>query len=597
MAGILRTVLLAAAVLGSSCREATDDKAGVSPALAAKAVEQAGTAGASGPAPAAALLGAARGGNGESAGKAGDQPWFTEITEQAKLSFNHDAGIDGTYRLPQIMGAGCAMLDYDSDGDTDLYLVNSGPMNDPLPNRLFRREADGTYTDVTEPSGVGDRGYGLGVACGDYDNDGDADVYAINYGADALYRNNGDGTFADVTAAAGITDDEWGVSAAFVDYDLDGWLDLYVADYVMAPEGRVCLDKRGQIDFCAPLTLLPLPDQLYRNNGDGTFSNVTAAAGIGTGLGRGLGVACDDFNGDGWIDIYVANDGDANFLWMNDRDGTFTESAMMLGAALSRLGEAQASMGVAVGDVDGDLDPDLFMTHFSGETNTMYLNLGSAGFEDVSAASGVAAVSRTFTGFGTGMADFDNDGALDLAVVNGRVRREPMTPGADPSFAFAVYAEHNHLLRGDGKGRFTDISDRAGMFTSRIEVGRGMALGDLDDDGGVDMLITNCHGPARLFRNSAPRGHWLIVRAIDPALRRDAYGAIVRVEVGGRAFVRTINPCLSYGSCHDVRAHFGLGDAAHVDSIEVRWPGGPVERFGGMAADQSVVLKRSEGRP
>jgi hypothetical protein len=525
-------------------------------------------------------------------------PLFIDVTAPSRLDFRHDAGVDGSFFMPQIMGAGTAIFDYEGDGDLDIYLLNGAYRKQPAParpvNRLLRREPDGTYRDVTEASGLGDDGFGMGVAVGDFDNDGHPDVYVANHGPDALYRNNGDGTFTNVTRRAGVRNARWACSVAFFDYDLDGYLDLFVGNYVHYPELKGCADDAGRPEYCGPASSPPTPDVLLHNNGDGTFSDETASSGIGSRTGRGLGVVCEDFDGDGWIDVYVANDGETNFLWINNADGTFTESAVVMGAALSASGTAEASMGVTAGDIDGDGDLDLFMAHLARETNTLYRNDGQGNFDDVTVLSGLAGPSLPLTGFGAAFLDIDHDGALDIAVANGRVARGPVIEGTDPSSPLAAYAEPNLLFRNDGDGRFTDISELAGPFCDPVEISRGLAVGDLDGDGDLDMVVSNCDGPARILSNEAPkRGHWLIIRAVDPQLGRDAYGARVIVTAGERRFHRTINPGYSYASSNDPRAHFGLGTAERVDSIEVRWPDGRIDQFGPTAADQVVTLTKS----
>ena len=530
------------------------------------------------------------------------QQWFTEITPHPVLDLRNDPGADATYFMPQIMGAGAALLDYDGDGYLDLYLVNgpfsTGPGGASSMNRLFRREPDGSYRDVTEASGLGDTGYGMGVAVGDFDNDGDPDVYVTNYGPDALYRNNGNGTFTDVTAAAGAINGRWACSASFVDYDRDGFLDIYVANYVHYPAPRVCADDAGRPEYCGPLASPPTTDVLFHNNGDGTFADVSVTSGIASVAGRGLGVLCEDLDGDGWPDIFVANDGEPNFLWMNNGDGTFTESAVVLGVAVNVFAASEASMGITGGDVDQDGDLDLFMTHLASESNTFYRNDGTGSFDDASAASGLGAPSFRLTGFGTAFLDFDNDGDLDVAVVNGRVKRGQLVDGVDERAALASYAEPNMLFRNNGAGIFANVSTHALAFTRRIEVSRGLAVGDIDNDGDLDLLVSNCNGSARLYRNETPdQGHWLIVRAVDPRLRRDAYGARVTVHVQGRTLLRTVNPGSSYASSSDPRVHFGLGDATEANEIEIRWPDGQVDRFGRFSADQIITLKKVAKAP
>jgi hypothetical protein len=543
---------------------------------------------------------------------------FRDVTTACGVAFDHTAGVDGSYFMPEIMGAGAALLDYDGDGDLDLYLVNGArhgdvPDSGPPPvNRLYRREADGTYTDATERSGLGDPGFGMGVAVGDYDNDGDPDIYVANYGPDRLYRNDGDGTFTDVSVPSGIASAQGrGLGVVCEDLDGDMLIDVYVANDgeanflwinrgdgtfhesgVMA--GAAISSDAGHDEYCGPLASPPTPDVLYRNDGDGTFTDMSVPSGIASAQGRGLGVICEDLDGDTLIDIYVANDGEANFLWINRGDGTFLESAVMAGAAISRSGSPEASMGVAAGDVDGDGDLDLFMSHLVRETNTLYRNDGAGNFDDVTAAAGLAAASLRYTGFGTVFLDVEHDGDLDVAVVNGRVTANTAVAATDDTSLLAPYAEPNLLFLNDGAGRFSDASDTAADLCRAIEVSRGLVAGDLDDDGDLDLVMTNCEGPARVLHNETPKqGHWLIVRALENVGPRDAYGASVTVVAGERRFRRSVNPCSSYASSNDPRAHFGLGDAERYDAVEVRWADGVTERFDGGPADRVITLVRT----
>ncbi len=353
--------------------------------------------------------------------------WFVEITDAVGLDFTHASGVAGEYLLPEAVGSGGTLFDYDDDGDLDVYLVDSGslkPGAPARPNRLFRHEPDGSLHEVTGESGLGDTGYGMGVAIGDLDNDGDRDVFVTNYGEDRLYRNEGDGTFVDITGAAGIEGSAFSTSAIFFDYDGDGLLDLYVATYVESLL-KACADTAGRIEYCGPATFRGQPDILYHNEGDGRFADVSEAAGIAAVATKGLGVVSADFNADGHPDLFVANDGEKNDLWINRDDGTFENRAVAMGMAFNAFGKPEASMGIALGDVDGDLQLDVFLTHLARETNTIYRSLGAVGMQDHTALSGLGPDSLPFTGFGTGFADIDHDGDLDLLVANGRVTRGP----------------------------------------------------------------------------------------------------------------------------------------------------------------------------
>jgi tetratricopeptide (TPR) repeat protein len=531
-------------------------------------------------------------------------PWFTEITEEVGLDFVHETGATGQFYLPEIMCSGVAIFDYDDDGRLDIYLVNGnsspdfGEREDEHVNRLYRQGADGRFTDVTESSGLGDGGYGMGVAIGDFDNDGDADVYASNYGADRLYRCRGDGTFEDVTEAAGIDVGNWSASAAFVDFDGDGYLDLYVTRYVDHDPPHGCSGRAGRLDYCAPQVFDPVPDVLLHNNGDGTFTDVSDAAGItAVPPSAGLGIICEDLTDDGWIDIYVSNDGDANYLWINQGDGTFEEAGLMTGSALNVHGQTEASMGLIACDIDGDLDLDLFMTHQSSETNTLYENLGDGrGFADVTGERGLGASSWAYTGFGTAAFDVELDGDEDLVIVGGRVRLGDPWPGAEVEPPWDRLAEPNLFYLNDGTGKFNLACEMAEAICGPVEVSRGLSVADIDQDGDLDVLVANAQGPARLFRNDAPRrGRWLSVRAVDPEFSRDAIGAQVVAIVGERRFMRTISYGFSYCSARAPIAHFGLGEATGVDAVEVRWPDGEIERFPNPGIDRAVVLRRGTG--
>ena len=530
-------------------------------------------------------------------------PFFVDATEAWGVDVDLDRAAPGSYFMPDSMAGGVALFDADGDGDLDLYLVHGrwdvarrAPAADGV-NRLLLQGDDGVFRVTPDAAGAADAGYGMGVAVGDADNDGDLDLYIANYGPDAFYRNRGDGTFENATADAGIGNDAWSASAGFFDADGDGWLDVFVTNYLAIDPAREARDAAGRPDYASPSVSPGVPDVLYRNTGDGTFTDVTEAAALAT-PGRGLGVIFDDLDGDGRIDIYVANDGDPNFAWISQADGTFVDRAALLGLAVNSYGRPEGSMGIARGDVDGDGAEDLLLTHFAQETNSLYRRLGPGQFSDETLARGLAGPSLDRTGFGAAFFDLELDGDLDLFVVNGRVFRRRSLAGARLSDHWNSYAEPNQLFVNSGGGRFAEVVVGCGPACNDIEVSRGLVAGDLDRDGDVDLVVTNANGTVRLYRNETPRqGHWLAVRAIDPALRRDAIGARIEVRLGRRVLVRTVTAARSYLSSGDLTTHFGLGEAERVDRILVRWPDGAIEHFDGGDVDRLRVIRRGEGRP
>ena len=545
------------------------------------------------------LVGGCGGDDDEAVGDIGPATLFTDITDESRLDFVHDAAVTGDYWFPEISGPGAALFDYDGDGDLDIYLVNGAyrsesPETPTLRNQLYRQAADHTFENVTDVSGLGDTGYGMGVAVGDYDNDGDLDVYVTNVGPDALYRNDGDGSFTNVSRAAGITNPDWGTSVAFIDLDLDGRLDVYVATYAIIDTTLKCVDPAGRRVYCAPYKYQGLPDVIYHNNGDGTFTDISESSGITADSGKGLGVIGVDLTDDGFPDIYVANDGNPNNLWVNGRSGSFRDEAQQLGLAVNAAGLAEASMGIAVGDVFNIGKLDLFLTHLTAESNTFYRS-APFGFEDASVAVGLGGPSLPVTSFGTGFIDYDHDGDLDVVIVNGRVNPGPALIDRDPPEYWDRYAEPNMIFENTGDGRFRNVSESAPDFSGDIAPSRALVFGDIDGDGDLDMLVTNLGGRARLYRNDAAQGNWLIVRAVDRALRRDATGASVTVVADGNEYRRLVLAAYSYLSSNDPRAHFGLGTATAVDEIRVIWPGGTAERFAGVPVNQVVTVEKGRG--
>ena len=542
---------------------------------------------------------------------------FADATEGSGLSFVHFNGMTGEFLYPEVMAPGVGLFDYDSDGDLDVFAVQGTmlgnrpvsralvPPSGPLNGRLFRNEgASGgqvRFTDVTASSGIVADGYGMGVATGDYDNDGCVDLYVTNLGPGKLFRNGCDGTFIDVTGRSRTASPGWGVSAAFVDYDRDGWLDLFVGHYLNYTVGTNirCHSASGLLDYCPPHVYRALPSRLYRNNRDGTFADVTEAAGMALDFGPAMGVATADFDGDGWIDIYVANDSTANNLWINNRDGTFRNTAWLAGAAVGPDGQPKASMGVDAGDFDNDGDEDLFITELTTQGADLYVNDGSGVFTDESARAGVRVPTLPFTGFGTAWFDFDNDGWLDVATVNGLVTHRDESLAAGDWFGLR---QRRQLLR-NVQGRFEDISERAGRAFTMEEVGRGAAFGDLDNDGDTDIVVANDAGPIRILLNQAgARQAWAGLRLIGAVsggragTGRDMPGARVRITRGdGVVLWRRARADGSYGSASDPRVLAGLGGSETPVRVRVYWPDGRTEEWSDVPARRYTTLRAGSG--
>ena len=521
-----------------------------------------------------------------------DETWFTEAASDAGITFVHTSGDDGSYLFPETVIGGACLFDFDNDGWLDLYVVQGGYLKTKTgikpTNILYRNRGDGTFEDVTASSRTGDTGYGMGCTHGDYDNDGDADLYVTNFGPNVLYRNNGDGTFSDVSAEAGVGDAKWGSSCAFADYDGDGHLDLFVVNYLYWTVDRetVCMSQSNVRTHCAPTNYdAPTPDTLFHNNGDGTFTDVTASAGLARTLGNGLGIACGDFDRDGRLDFYVANDGGPNRLWINKGGGRFEDDALLAGCALNMNGVAEAGMGVVAVDLEPDGDLDLFMVHLRNETNTFYLNHGGW-FEDTTSTIGLAASSIGFTGFGLSMSDFDNDGRRDVFIADGSVAMGGRQFRADDP-----YAQPNLLFRGLANGEFELVKPQGGTNPTLIETSRGAAAGDIDNDGDIDIVVVNKDAPLHLLRNHiGKRGSWIMFRVLNKH-GSDALGAEIRITAGGNEQHRILFPSYGYCSAGDSRLHFGLGNADSVESVLVRWPNGHKRKLGPFPSGKLHIIR------
>jgi enediyne biosynthesis protein E4 len=531
---------------------------------------------------------------------AADRVVFTDVTKASGITFRHVFSPDKKYILESMSG-GVALFDYDNDGWQDIYFVNAPTVataGDPKSARseLWRNLGDGTFADVTDKAGVGFPGFGMGVCTGDYDNDGWEDLYVTCFGANRLYRNNGNGAFTEVAAKAGVSDPRWSTGAAFGDYDNDGRLDLFVANYVdlkldALPEfgkGKYC-QFQGLAVQCGPQGLRGAGDSLFRNNGDGTFTDVSKAAGVADAEGLfGLGVAWCDFDDDGRIDLYVANDTGANYLYQNRGDGTFSETGLLAGVALSEDGKAQASMGVAIGDTDHRGRWNLFVTNFSDEYNAFYRHEKGFTFTDASYATRTGRASLPYVGWGCGFFDYDNDGWLDLLAVNGHVY--PQLAAAKLKIA---YAQRKLLYRNNRDGTF---AEEAGAAIHDPAISRGAAFGDLDNDGDVDVAINNLDGAPTILRNDGGnQGNFLVIQLIGGKSNRSAFGARAKVTSGDLVQWAERRSGGSYLSQNDSRLHFGLEKRTKVDAVEVRWPSGAVERFSDVPINGFVRIKEGEG--
>ena len=527
---------------------------------------------------------------------AADPLQFISVTKEAGIHFKHHDGASGQRYFIEPLGGGAAFLDYNNDGLQDIYLVNGANLP-PLPqeqssavelprNALYRNNGNGTFADVAMAAGVADTGYGMGCAVGDYNNDGFPDLYVTNFGANVFFHNNGDGTFTNVTRETGAGDTRWGASCAFVDYDNDGFLDLYVTNYVKydIESDSVCMNKGVRV-YCDPRLYEGELDILYHNNGDGTFTDVTKSAGFSEATGRGLALAWGDYDDDGDMDVYIANDADQNFLYRNNGDGTFTDVSLTAGVGFSEDGEAENGMGVDFGDYDNDGLLDLVVTNFQGQTNTLYYNEGNGLFSDVSYASKIGTMSLPYLAWGVSFCDYDNDGYQDLFIANGHL--DENVQAFDPT---GFYEQPNLLFRNNRDGTFDEVGADSGSGMRLEKVSRGFAYADYDNDGDLDLLVTNLNGSPDLLENRGGQNTWLSLKLIGTRSNRDAIGAQVKVTIGYLTQIREVRSGSSYLSQSDMRLHFGLGKHRRIDRIEIRWPSGLQEHLEGIEPNQTLML-------
>jgi len=524
---------------------------------------------------------------------------FTDIASAAGVTFAHVNGASDKKYLAETMGSGALLFDYDNDGWVDLFVVDGGSVDDPAVDararhRLFRNNGRGSFVDVTAASGIRHREYGMGACAGDIDNDGRADLYITNYGQNTLYRNAGDGVFTDVTRSAGVGYAGWSTSCAFLDADADGDLDLFVANYLDAPKNnnKFCGDaKRGIRVYCHPLNYPGLAPVFYRNDGKGVFTDATAESGLSRSVGNGLGVAVGDYDDDGRPDVFVANDAVPDFLFHNEGRGTFKEVGLLAGVAVARDGKPRAGMGTEFADYDGDGRLDLVVTNHEFETHSLFHNDGGGIFTDATVEAGIGPPTLPHVGFGVVLFDADNDMRMDMAIVNGHV--------IDNTALFragSTHAQRKLLFRNTTGRRFTEVGRQSGRGFGREGVGRTLLAGDVDNDGDLDLVVTNNGGPLELLRNDGGnRQHSIELRLVGVSSNRDAIGARVTVTSGGRAQIREVKSGSSYLGQNDLRIHVGLGDLPRVERVDIRWPRGQVEMLRDLEADQIVTVTEGSG--
>jgi len=526
-------------------------------------------------------------------------PQFVDIARQAGVAFHHTNGASAEKHIVETMGSGGLFFDYNGDGWIDIFLVDSGSIADPAidrraHHRLYRNRGNGSFEDVTDKSGIQHHEYGMGACAGDYDGDGRPDLYITNYGPNALYHNRSDGTFTDVTATARVGDRRWSASCAFADLDGDGDLDLWVVNYVDADRTHspYCGDARLGVRFyCNPLKYDPLPNTVYRNDGNGVFTDVSAASGVGALRANGLGVVIADYDNDGRPDVFVANDTMPNFLFHNTGNLRFTETGLVSGIAVAADGQTRAGMGIDSGDYDSDGRLDVVITNLDFEMHTLYHGLERGFFGDVTLESGIGFPTLPFVGFGVAFLDFDNDAQLDIAIANGHVLDNA------PQFRTgSTYAQRKLLFRNATLRRFVEVGRSSGPAFAAEKIGRGLSVGDIDNDGDLDLLVTNNGQDAELLRNDGGnRANALLVRLHGAGSNTEAIGARIRLTSGSRTQIRDVKAGSSYLSQNDLRAHFGLGAAARADRIEVLWPSGRVEVIASVAANQIITVEEGRG--
>jgi hypothetical protein len=522
---------------------------------------------------------------------------FVNVAGKNGVSYKHATGATAEKYMPETMASGALIFDYNNDGWQDLLFTNGGSFVDKrvaaaARHRLYKNTADGKFTDVTESSGIVVSGFGMGACSADYDNDGWVDLYITAVGPDKLYRNTGKNAFTDVSAAAGLGEELWSTSCAFGDIDNDGDVDLYVTRYVdfSIDNNKYCTLFEAVRSYCHPHVYNSVPDILYRNNGNGTFNDISRESGV-TKAGNGLGVVFGDYDDDGWTDIFVANDSSPNLLYRNKGKGVFEELGFWAGVAVGADGKPLAGMGTDMGDINGDGLLDIFVTNLDGQTHSLYQNLGKGLFNNVTFLSGVGEVTLPFVGFGTAFIDYDNDTDLDLSIANGDVIDNIKRLRDSTS-----YEQLNLLLRNDGTGKFTNVGPASGPGFALKKPSRGLVTGDLDNDGDLDIVVSNVGATSDVLQNEGGnRNNSILVRTVGSKSNRDGIGARLRLFVGNKVLRRDVKAGSSYLGQNDLRVHFGLGDAQRADRLEIRWPGGAVETIENIQANQIIAVREGEG--